>query len=70
MTQVNKDNIENPLFKLALVAMKRAAKKAHEQALIHNTQLVIWCDDRVVKLSPDKIREQEADYQVTSIGKQ
>ena len=60
----DKNNIENPLFKLALVAMKRAARKAREQAIIHNTQLIIWQDDRIVKLSPNEIREQAADYHI------
>ncbi len=57
-------SVENPLFKLALVALKRAAKNAREQAIIHNTRLIIWKDNHVVKLSPREIREQSADYRV------
>jgi len=40
------------------------AKKPREQAIIHNTQLIIWRDNRVVKLSPDEICEQVVDYRV------
>jgi hypothetical protein len=70
MKKNDRDSIENPLFRLALVAMKRAAKTAQEQAIIHNTQLVIWRDNRVVKLSPNEIGEKAADYQpVSSPGK-
>ncbi|VAX11850.1 hypothetical protein MNBD_GAMMA26-2576 [hydrothermal vent metagenome] len=53
---------KNPLLRLALPALKRAAKNACEQAIIHNTKLVIWRDNHVVKLSPDKVCEQSADY--------
>jgi len=58
------DSVENPLFKLALVALKRAAKNAREQAILHNTKLIIWRDNRLVKLSPDEIREQAAEYRI------
>ena len=64
MAENDIDSVENPLFKLALVALKRAAKNAREQAIIHNTQLIIWKDNHVVKLSPREIREQSADYRV------
>ncbi len=56
------NSIENPLFLLALSALKRAAKNASEQALIHNTQLIIWKDNRIVRISPNEIRQQAADY--------
>ena len=64
MAENDIDSVENPLFKLALVALKRAAKNAREQAIIHNTRLIIWKDNHVVKLSPREIREQSADYRV------
>ena len=64
MAENDIDSVENPLFKLALVALKRAAKNAREQAIIHNTQLIIWKDNHVVKLSPREIREQSAVYRV------
>ncbi len=64
MAENNTDSIENPLFKLALVALRRASKNAREQAIIHNTQLIIWKDNRVVKLSPREIREQSVEYRV------
>ena len=35
MAENDIDSVENPLFKLALVALKRAAKNAREQAIIH-----------------------------------
>lgn len=56
------DKAKNPLIKLALPALQRAAKNAREQALIHNTPLIFWRDNHIVKLSPDEIREQAADY--------
>ena len=56
------DKAKNPLIKLALPALQRAAKNARELALIHNTPLIFWRDNRVVKVSPDEIREQAADY--------
>jgi len=52
------DNIENPLFRLALPALKRAAKNARELAILHNTRLIIWKNNHIVKLSPDEIREE------------
>ena len=53
------DKANNPLIKLALPALQRAAKKAREQAIIHNTPLIFWRDNRVFKLSPDEIRDLE-----------
>ncbi len=60
--EINRAN--NPLLKLALPALQRAAKNARAQAIIHNTKLIIWRDNRLVKLSPDEIREQMAEYRV------
>jgi len=57
------DKARNPLIKLALPALQRAAKNARELALIHNTPLIFWRDNRVVKVSPDEIREQSTKYQ-------
>lgn len=58
------DKAKNPLLRLALPALQRAAKNAREQAIIHNTQLIIWRNNRVVRLSPDEIREQAVDYRI------
>ena len=54
----------NPLLKLALPALQRAAQKAREQAILHNTRLIIWRGNQIVKLSPDDIRKQAADYKI------
>lgn len=62
MTASDIDKAKNPLLGLALPALQRAAKNAREQAIIHNTLLIIWKDNHVVKLSPDEIREQAANY--------
>ena len=56
------DKARNPLLKLALPALKRAALNAREQAVLHNTKLIIWRENHVVKLMPDEIREQAANY--------
>ncbi len=54
-------NANNPLLKLALPALERAAKNARVQAIFHNTKLIIWRDNQIVKLSPDEIRQQETE---------
>ncbi|VAW51269.1 hypothetical protein MNBD_GAMMA06-1092 [hydrothermal vent metagenome] len=62
MTASDINKAKNPLLGLALPALQRAAKNAREQAIIHNTLLIIWKDNHIVKLSPDEIREQAANY--------
>lgn len=62
MTANEIDRARNPLLSLALPALQRAAKNAREQAMLHNTRLVIWRDNHLVKLSPAEIREQAAGY--------
>lgn len=56
------DKSKNPLPKLALPALKRAGVRAREQAILHNTQIIIWRDNHLVKLSPNEIREQAESY--------
>ncbi len=63
MTSNEIDKARNPLLKLALPALKRAAVRAREQAILHNTQIIIWQDNHLVKLSPNEIREQAANYE-------
>jgi hypothetical protein len=55
------DKAKNPLLKLALPALQRAAKNARKQAIIHNTYLILWRNNKIVKLSPDEIRKQFGD---------
>ncbi len=62
MTANEIDRAKNPLLRLALPALHRAAKNARDQAIFHNTRLIIWQDDHIVKLSPGEIREQAGDY--------
>ena len=62
MTANEIDCAKNPLLRLALPALQRAAKNARDQAMLHKTQLIIWQDDHIVKLSPVEIREQAGDY--------
>jgi len=62
MTADDIDKAKNPLLGLALQALQRAAKNAREQALIHNTPLIFWRNNHIVRLSPEEIREQAADY--------
>ncbi|MEE9343031.1 MAG: hypothetical protein V3V12_05335 [Gammaproteobacteria bacterium] len=54
----------DPLLQLALPALQRAARNARKQAIIHNTQLVYWKNNRVIKLSPDEIHESLSDYKI------
>lgn len=56
------DKARNPLLKLALPALQRAAQKAREQAILHNTRLILWRENQVVRLSADEIREEAVDY--------
>jgi len=56
--EVNKD--KDLLPGLALHALKRAAKNARDLAILHNTHLIIWRDNRVVKIPPDKIAELDS----------
>lgn len=58
------DKARSPLLKLALPALQRAAQKAREQAILHNTRLILWRENQVVRLSTDEIREQAANYKV------
>jgi len=51
------DKAKNPLLGLALHALRRAAKNARKLAVFHNTHLIIWQDNRVVKIPPNKIAE-------------
>lgn len=62
MTANEIDSARNPLLRLALPALQRAAKNAREQAILHNTRLIIWQNNHIVKLSPDEIREQAGEY--------
>ena len=62
MTADDIDKAKNPLLGLALHALQRAAKNAREQAILHNTLLIIWKDNHIVRLSPEEIREQAGDY--------
>lgn len=62
MTANEIGSARNPLLRLALPALQRAAKNAREQAIIHNTRLVLWQNNHIVKLSPNEIREQAAVY--------
>lgn len=55
------DKAKNPLLKLALPALQRAAKNARKQAIFHNTRLIIWRNNKIVKLTPDEIKEQFGD---------
>lgn len=58
MTANDIDNAKNPLLKLALPALKRAAKNVRKQAIFHNTRLIVWQNGRVVKLLPNDILER------------
>ncbi len=58
------DKARNPLLKLVLPALQRAAQNARQQALLHDTRLILWRENQVVRLSADEIREQAADYKV------
>lgn len=62
MTANEIDNARNPLLRLALSALERAANNAREEAILHNTQLIIWRNDRIVRLWPNEIREEAAEY--------
>ncbi len=62
MTANEINKARDPLLGLALPALERAAKNAREQAIFHNTKLIILQNSRVVKLSANEIREQAAEY--------
>jgi len=64
MTTRNIDSARNPLLGLALPALKRAAQNARKLAIAHNTRLIIWKNNHIVKLSPDEIREEAEEYRV------
>lgn len=55
------DKAKNPLLGLALPALKRAAKNARDLAIFHNTKIIIWRNNRIVRLSADEIRAQKGD---------
>lgn len=64
MATKTNDSNETPRSLLDLVqpALERAARRAREDALAHNTDLIVWRDNRVYRISPREIREDAARY--------
>jgi hypothetical protein len=54
----------NQVFKIALEALERASLSARQQAMVCKTDLIIWRNNKVIRLSPAEIREESAEYQI------
>ena len=52
-----------------LPALERAAQRAREAALVHNTDIVVWRDNRVCRISPRELREQGAGHALNKLEK-
>lgn len=52
-TEINK--AKDPLLGLALQALKRSAENARKLAILHNTRLIIWRDNHVVKIPSNRL---------------
>jgi len=61
-TEANNMPEPNSLLDLVFPALERAAKRAREEALVHNTDLIVWRDSKVCRISPQELREQAAVY--------
>lgn len=55
-------NEQQSVLDLVLPALERAAQKAREEALAHSTDLIVWQNNQVRRISPKEIREQAAQY--------
>jgi hypothetical protein len=58
---------QRSVLDLVLPALERAAQKAREEALAHSTDLIVWQNNQVRRISPKEIREQAAQYTVKKI---
>ncbi len=58
---------QQSVLDLVLPALERAAQKAREEALAHSTDLIVWQNNQVRRISPKEIREQTAQYTVKKI---
>lgn len=55
---------KSPLSHRALPALKRSAQRARQEALRHNTDLIIWQDNKLCRITPRQIKEESGQYSV------
>lgn len=60
-------NEQQSVLDLVLPALERAAQKAREEALAHSTDLIVWQNNQVRRISPKKTREQAAHFTINKI---
>jgi len=58
---------QESVLDLVLPALERAAQRAREEALAHSTDLIVWQNNQVRRISPKEMREQAAEYTVKKI---
>ncbi len=58
---------QESVLDLVLPALQRAAQRARSEALAHSTDLIVWQNNQVRRISPKEIREQAAQYSVKKI---
>ena len=58
---------QESVLDLVLPALERAAQRAREEALAHSTDLIVWQNNQVRRISPKEMREQAAEYTVNKI---
>ncbi|WP_457670848.1 hypothetical protein [Thiolapillus sp.] len=56
------DKARNPLLPAAWIAIRRAAKQAHQQALMTNTAIVVMSRGKMVRIAPNEVREPSGHY--------
>ncbi len=56
------DKARNPLLPAAWVAIRRAALQARRQALMTKTAIVVRSNGRVVRITPNEVREALGQY--------
>lgn len=60
MTQKELGTAKDKDLIFSLVAMRRAARMAREQALLTSTAIIVMKDDKLVRVTAEEIRKQGA----------
>jgi mRNA degradation ribonuclease J1/J2 len=61
MTQQDLSKARNPDLRASLAAMQRAAQLARKTAIQTNTEIVIVQNGKLVRISAEQLRAQQAD---------
>lgn len=59
-TETDLDRASDPMLRASLAAMRRAALEARRLAIQTDTDIVVYQDGRIVRISAQELREQMA----------